>query len=139
MAIRNVDQMSQAEQMKLAIANQRIAAQQSAAYAKTAAAPIRAFGEAARDGGMFEDTSAAPGFQNRFTAQQTNQYMGQLTRPSLTALKGAKKFEKRMNMPYWEKLLQMFNKTRAGSGTSATGGTSGGGTPETETRPATFG
>lgn len=116
--LRNINPETASEQakMRIAIAQMRAAAERTSQYAQKASADTLGLGQAAARGGLFMDTSAAPGFQNPYTGAVTKMQQEMLTEPYKGAVGVYKRQGKRMNLPYWRNLLSQYKTPQAGSG-----------------------
>lgn len=116
--LRNINPETASEQakMRIAIAQMRAAAERTSEYAQKASADTLGLGQAAARGGLFMDTSAAPGFQNPYTGAVTKMQQEMLTEPYKGAVGVYKRQAKRMNLPYWRNLLSQYKTPKAGSG-----------------------
>lgn len=116
--LRNINPETASEQakMRIALAQMRAAAERKLEYAKEASSDILGLGQAAARGGLFMDTSAAPGFQNPYTGAVTKMQQEMITEPARGAVGVYKRQTKRMNLPYWRNISSQYKTPQAGSG-----------------------
>lgn len=84
----NVDKATEAQKVAALTANQQARGAGAVNIANRLAGNIQGLGQAAAAGGLFVDTSAAPGYQSPVTGQFTSMLMRNITSPINAEQKG---------------------------------------------------
>lgn len=84
----NIDKATEAQKVAALTANQRARGEGAVNIANRLAGNIQGLGQAAAAGGVFVDTSAAPGYQSPVTGQFTSMLMRNITSPIKAEQKG---------------------------------------------------